>query len=59
MFIRFLDKGGKIFLDYNSKEVEITVTDKDDKVVVVKLDYDEVYRLELTIETLRQAMVNA
>lgn len=59
MFIRFLDKGGKISLDYNSKEVEITVTDKDGKAVAVKLDYDEVYRLELTIETLRQAMVNA
>ena len=59
MFIRFLDKGGKISLDYDSKEVEITVMDKDDKVVAVKLDYDEVYRLELTLETLRQAMVNA
>lgn len=59
MFIKFLDKGGKISLDYNSKEVEITVMDKDGKAVAVKLDYDEVYRLELTIEALRQAMVNA
>jgi hypothetical protein len=59
MFIRFLDKGGEISLDYNSKEVEIAVTDKDGKAVAVKLDYDEVYRLELTIEALRQAMVNA
>ncbi len=59
MFIKFLDKGGKISLDYDSKEVEITVTDKDGKAVAVKLDYDEVYRLELTIEALRQAMVSA
>ena len=52
MFIRFLNKGGRIALDYNDKEVEITVTDKNGKAVAVKLDYDEVKRLALTIETL-------
>ena len=59
MFIRLLDKGGKISLDYDSKEVEITVTDKDDKSVAVKLEYEEVKRLALTIETLLLAMRNA
>lgn len=52
MFIRFLNKGGKIALDYNDKEVEITVTDKGNKSVAVKLEYEEVKRLVLTIETL-------
>lgn len=51
MFIRFLNKGGRIALDYNDKEVEITVTDKG-KAVAVKLEYEEVKRLVLTIETL-------
>lgn len=59
MFIRFLDKGGKIFLDYDDKEVEMTVMDKGGKVVAVKLDYDEVKRLALTIETLLLATRNA
>lgn len=59
MFIRFLDKGGEISLDYDSKEVEMTVMDKDGKAVAVKLDYDEVKRLALTIETLLLATKNA
>ena len=59
MFIRLLDKGGKISLDYDFEEVEITVMDKDDKTVTVRLDYDEAKRLALTIETLLLAMRNA
>lgn len=59
MFRRYLDKGGDISLYYDIDEVEIAVTDKDGKAVEVKLDYDEVKRLALTIETLLLAMRNA
>lgn len=59
MFIQFLDKGGMVSLDYDCKEVEITVTEKGGKVAKVNLDHNEVKRLALTIETLLLAMRNA
>lgn len=59
MFIRFLDKGGKVSLEYDCKEVEINIMDRDGKAVSVNLDYDEAQRLALTIETLLLAMRNA
>lgn len=59
MFRRYLDKGGDISIYYNIDEVEIAVTDKDGKAVAVILDYDEVKRLALTIETLLLATANA
>lgn len=59
MFIRFLDKGGKVSLEYDCTEVEINIMDRDGKAVSVNLDYDEAQRLALTIETLLLAMRNA
>lgn len=58
MFIRFLDKGGKVSLEYDCTEVEINIMDRDGKAVSVNLDYDEAQRLALTIETLLLAMRN-
>lgn len=56
MFMRSYDRGDTVVFDYNSEEVEITVTDKDGKVVAIKLYYEEVKRLALTVETLLLAM---